>query len=51
MTSWDEKPIDPVVAGERLMTVSDRNLIDTEVNRNERAPQCGAATIEVAEEG
>ena len=36
--------------GKPPMTVSDGNLIDTEVNRNERAPQYGAATIEVAEE-
>ena len=32
------------------MTASGRNLINPEVNRNERAPQCGVATIEIADE-
>ena len=35
--------------GEALMTASGGNLIRAEVNRNEQSPQCGAATIEVAD--
>ena len=38
-----------VVRGEPLMTSGGGNLIRGEVNRNERAPQCGVATIEVAD--
>ena len=33
-----------------MMTDSVRNFIIGEVNRNERAPQWGVATIEVADE-
>ncbi len=32
------------------MTASGGNFIECEFNRNERAPQCGVATIEVADE-
>ena len=36
-------------AGEPLTTAGGGNFVRGEVNRNEQAPQCGAATIEVAE--
>ena len=32
-----------------MTTDSVRNFVIIEVNRNERSPQCGAATIEVAD--
>jgi len=32
------------------MTASGRNFIESEVNRNERAPRWGVATIEAADE-
>ena len=35
--------------GEKMMTDSVRNFIIFEVNRNERSPRWGVATIEVAE--
>ena len=34
--------------GEPPTTASGRSFVGSEVNRNERAPQCGVATIEVA---
>ena len=36
--------------GEPPRTASGRNFVGGEVNRNERAPQWGVATIEVAEQ-
>jgi len=33
------------------MTASGGNIIESEFNRNKRAPQCGVAQIEVAGEG
>ncbi len=39
----------PSLAGEPPTTASGRSIVGGEVNRNERAPQCGAATIEVAD--
>ncbi len=34
--------------GEESTTASGGNIVDSEVSRNERSPQCGAATIETA---
>ena len=36
--------------GEALMSAGGGKHIRAEVNRNEQAPQCGVATIEVADE-
>ena len=40
----------PILAerGEEPMTAGGGSLIGSEINRNERSPQCGVATIEVA---
>ena len=37
--------------GESRTTAGSGNIVRDEVNRNERAPQCGVATIEVADAG
>ena len=37
------------LADEPLRTAGGGNIVRGEINRNEQAPQCGAATIEVAE--
>jgi len=39
----------PRQGDEALTTASGRSLVRAEINRNEQAPLCGVATIEVAD--
>ena len=47
--AWQAARADVPAKGEPLTTAGGGSFVRGEVNRNERSPQCGVATIEVAD--